>query len=146
VRRTWISVVPALLALVILAGAPLAEGATREFTGPASDAGTVTFDAVLDGKKAKKVVDFDAKSIAFACTGPGPTLIGGIFEGKIKVKDNRRFSATQVEGEGSSATTMDVAGRFAKNGKSATGTVRIAFANPEFGQCDSLDQEWEATR
>jgi hypothetical protein len=120
--------------------------AKREFSGPASAAGSVTFDAVLDGKRAKKVVDFDADSITFACSGPGPTLIGGTFEGSIKVKKSRRFEDTQIEGEGSSATSMIVAGRFAKNGKSASGTVRISFSNPEFGDCDSLDQPWSATR
>lgn len=132
------------LAVATLIIAPLALAGTKSFSGsvPGPDPGEVKFAASGSGDPYKQVKNFDFEDVAFNCEGNGPTEIGTVFEGAIKVKANGKFNGTQEE-EG---TRMTVKGRF-DGPREASGTLRLdLFGNPEFGSCYTGNVRWEASR
>jgi hypothetical protein len=133
-----------IMALALaLTAAPVALGGSKRFSGAVSGAapGKVEFTASGGGDPYAKVKDFDFANTRFECTGEGPSEIGAVFEGTIAVDGRGQFSGVQRE----TGTKMTVKGAFA-SARRATGTFRLELSNPDFGECDTGDVRWKASR
>lgn len=135
-------VAPATL-IAALVACPLALAGSKAFTGSVSGSapGKVEFTAAGSGDPYAKVKNFDFEDVRFSCTGEGPTTIGAVFEGAIPVNTKGKFKGVQRE----TGTKMLVRGRFS-NARKARGVFRLVLTNPEFGECDTAEVRWSASR
>jgi hypothetical protein len=127
-------IVPALGAMLV---ASVALAASAPYSGTVQSPGCtgqttcqVSLSASVKRGEVTKIVDFSAPSVPVECDG-SPGLSGSVSAPKIAVK-NGKFSYE----EGTAPNQIEISGKFAKNLKKATGTLR-ATRESVAGSCDT---------
>jgi hypothetical protein len=154
-----------LFVFLLTAPSTLASVGKQSYEGPAAADGvqgrSPTVRVKVEFKKAhhrrgapKSLIYFAQRAVAVYCTngqktyaGPGTELDGGpgmydeLGDTGQRIRKGR-FSVSGLSADG--GDTQTITGRVSKKGN-ATGTLRILYSNPFYGQCDSGVVSWTAS-
>ena len=122
----------------------LALGASRQYNGPTASGANagVEFGARLVHGKPVSVRRFSWFNVPAPCNGSGSTASSDMLGITMRVTSKRTFHATATLSGGGPKVT--VVGKFSRNFKKVTGTIRVNGSFPGCGVADSGTIRWTA--
>jgi hypothetical protein len=122
-----------------------ASAAIRDFSGTVEGGGTITFGTkVKKGKTKKVLLPLQVLDVPISCD-QGPATVDYQLNGDpLKVK-NKAFSFTTPPSQ--QPPTTEIAGKFKRKGKKATGTFRDhGDFDANHTNCDTGEVDWSAKK